>query len=160
MKSLLIIVICTLTTLPTLAANRTIDRPLRILHSTQPNPIKPITLGEEHETLGGSVSRATFTRAVVNYEPVDQITHVTNMNHIYFFTELKGFMGRTVFHRWFFNGAIVREDKFEVGGPRWRIWSSTTILPNLLGQWRVEVVDITGKIIREAIFDYVPSLVR
>ncbi|VAW87581.1 hypothetical protein MNBD_GAMMA16-1428 [hydrothermal vent metagenome] len=103
-------------------------------------------------TIGGSVSRAAFTRAVVNREPIDALKKITNnLQHLYFFTELKGFMGETVFHRWEFDGEIMAEMKFRVGGPRWRVWSNTNILPNLLGEWKVYVVDITGRIIQEAI---------
>ena len=121
-------------------------------------PVKPIMLENAYDSIGGSVSRAALTRAVVNREPVDNITEETDLKHIYFFTELKGFMGEKVFHRWVFNGEVVKETEFEVGGPRWRVWSSATLVPNLLGEWKVYVVDITGRVIREAIFDYVPFL--
>jgi len=60
-------------------------------------------------------------------------------------------MGETVFHRWEFDGEVMAEMKFRVGGPRWRVWSNTNILPDLLGEWKVYVVDITGRIIQEAI---------
>ena len=108
------------------------------------------------ETLGGSVSRHALTRAVVNREPVDDISDVTSLKHVYFFTELKGFMGEKVFHRWLHNGEVIKETEFEVGGPRWRVWSSATLLPELFGEWKVLVVDVTGRIIRETIFDYMP----
>ncbi len=116
---------------------------------------KPM-LNLEKESIGGTVSRSALTKAVVNREPVDTIGHVTNLNHLYFFTELKGFMGEKIFHRWIFNGKVIKETEFEVGGPRWRVWSSNTILPELFGEWKVSVVDATGRIIREAIFDYMP----
>ncbi len=112
-------------------------------------------------TLGGSVSRAMFTRAVVNREPIDTLTEIkNNLNHVYFFSEIKGLMGETVFHRWEFNGEVVAEKKFQVGGPRWRVWSSQVVLPDLIGEWKVYVLDMTGRIIREAIFNYVPLLAR
>lgn len=114
-------------------------------------------INHEEGFIGGSVSRHALTRAVVNREPVDAITDVTSLKHIYFFTELKGFMGEKVFHRWLYNGEVVKETEFEIGGPRWRVWSSTTLLPELLGEWKVEVVDVTGRIIRETIFDYMPK---
>jgi len=119
-------------------------------------PPKPI-LSNLEDSIGGTVSRSTLTRAVVNYEPVDTITRVTSLQHIYFFTELKGLMGERVFHRWVHNGQVMKQEEFEVGGPRWRVWSSATILPNLLGEWKVYVIDMTGKILREAIFDYTPK---
>ena len=105
-------------------------------------------------TIGGSVSRAAFTRAVVNREPIDALSTIkNNLRHLYFFTELKGFMGETVFHRWEFDGEVMAEVKFRVGGHRWRVWSNTNILPDLLGEWKVYVVDITGRIIEEAIIN-------
>jgi hypothetical protein len=113
-------------------------------------------LSELGDSIGGSVSRLALTRAVVNREPVDIINNVTSLQHIYFFTELKGLMGERIFHRWMFNGKVVKETEFEVGGPRWRVWSSTTLLPELLGEWKVYVVDVTGRVLREAIFNYSP----
>ncbi|NOY73471.1 MAG: DUF2914 domain-containing protein [Gammaproteobacteria bacterium] len=105
-------------------------------------------------TIGGSVSRAAFTRAVVNREPIDTVKTIkNNLRHLYFFTELKGFMGETVFHRWEFDGEVIAEVKFQIGGSRWRVWSNTNILPNLLGEWKVSVVDITGRIIQEAMIN-------
>ena len=119
--------------------------------------IAPKKLLNLEESIGGSVSRLALTRAVVNREPVDDITDVTSLRHIYFFTELKGFMGEKVFHRWLYNGEVVKETEFKVGGPRWRVWSSTTLFPESLGEWKVHVVDVTGRIIKEMIFDYIPS---
>lgn len=100
-------------------------------------------------TLGGSVSRATFTRAVVNREPVDYLIQVTQpRQHLYFFSELKGLTGDTVKHRWEADGQIVAEYPFSVGGPKWRIWSSHTI--DRPGTWVVKVVNARGVVLKES----------
>jgi len=106
-------------------------------------------------SIGGSVSRAIFTRAVVNREPVDNLNRMTNdRQHVYFFSELKGLTGATVMHRWEFNGQVVAIHKFAVGGPRWRVWSSETLMADWLGEWKVSVVDEAGHVISESTFSY------
>ena len=105
--------------------------------------------------IGGSVSRAMFTRAVVNREPVDNLARSNgDIRHIYFFTELKGFTGETITHQWLHNGKLQSEVHFEVGGPRWRVWSSKTLDPGMYGPWTVRVIDSTGREIYESEFVY------
>ena len=101
------------------------------------------------------VARAVFTSGVKNREPVDTITTLSNdKDKIYFFTDLRGLGGQTVTHRWEYQGKTVSEVKFNVGGPRWRVWSSKTLSPQWTGEWRVEVLDGTGNIVGEASFKY------
>ena len=107
----------------------------------------------------GSVSRATFTTAVINREPEDQITELTNnVQRIYFFTELKDMTGQTIHHRWSYNDQTMAEVEFTVGAPRWRIWSSKTLLPHWLGEWTVTVVNEAGEEITSNNFNYIENL--
>lgn len=102
----------------------------------------------DEDSIGGSVSRAIFTNAVVNREPIDQFSQLrSNGRHVYFFTELKGLTGETVVHRWELDGQIVNEVPFEVGGPRWRVWSSHTLATEAYGEWRVSIIDVNGRVI-------------
>ncbi len=90
----------------------------------------------------GKVARAQFTTAVVEREPVDEIVLLDGgADHIYFFTELKFLQGRTIVHRWEYGGKVQAEVAFEVGGPRWRVYSRKTLLPTQRGDWTVVVVD-------------------
>jgi hypothetical protein len=112
----------------------------------------------DEDSIGGTVSRATFTSAVVNREPVDRVVELTNdQRHIYFFTELKGLAGEVISHTWEYAGKIVARETFEVGGPRWRTWSSKTLLPEWTGKWKVVVRDLAGQIISETTFNYLNS---
>lgn len=93
----------------------------------------------------GGVARAQFTTAIEDREPVDQFHRIdTSHDAATFFTELRGLEGRTVTHRWMHDGGIHAEVEFDVGGPRWRVWSSKDLLPEWTGAWTVEVVDDTG----------------
>jgi len=108
--------------------------------------------------IGGSVSRSAFTLAVVNREPKARITQLTNdQHHIYYFTDLKGLTGQNVIHRWIYNGQTMAELKFNVGAPRWRVWSSKTLLTDWTGKWTVAVIDELGQEVFRESFEYVEA---
>jgi len=101
------------------------------------------------------IPRAVFTSGVQNREPTDSITSLSNdKNQIYFFSELSGLAGQTVVHRWEYQGKPMGEVKFDVGGPRWRVWSNKTLLPQQTGEWRVSIIDGSGNKVGEASFNY------
>jgi hypothetical protein len=103
----------------------------------------------------GSVARSTFTSGIQDREPADQLTEVTTANsQVYFFTELRDLDGQTVKHRWLYQGAIVAEVAFNVGGSRWRVWSNKALQPDQLGTWTVEVVNGNGKVIASASIEH------
>lgn len=106
--------------------------------------------------IGGSVARSAFTLAVVNREPKEAISELPNsQHHIYFFTELKGMTGQDVIHRWRYNGQTMAEVKFNIGAPRWRVWSSKTLMSDWTGKWTVSVIDELDQEVFSDSFDYV-----
>lgn len=91
------------------------------------------------------VARAQFTSAIRNREPVDRVVVATPLiNEVYFFTDLRHLEGRTVTHRWEYEGRVVSQKPFKVGGPRWRVNSKKEIKPEQVGKWSVTVVDESG----------------
>lgn len=103
----------------------------------------------------GTIARSAFTTAVVDREPTDQITTLTNdRERVFFFTELRGFEGRTVTHRWEFSGEPVAEVYFQVGGPRWRVFSSKNLPTEAVGEWAVSIVDEDNQVLRTESFLY------
>jgi hypothetical protein len=109
----------------------------------------------------GSVARAQFTSAVENHEPVDQLTSLANdKTHIVFFTELKNLASQKVTHRWEYNGKVMSEVSFDVGGDRWRVFSSKTLDPSWTGEWKVSVVDGNGATLSANTFTYETSTVK
>lgn len=93
------------------------------------------------------VARHQFTTAVEDREPVDSLTDAMNIDPLYYFTELKGFEGSVVTHRWWYNGEKMADVTFDVGGPRWRVYSSKQLLPEWDGDWTVEVLDWQGRVL-------------
>ena len=93
----------------------------------------------------GSVARAMFTSAVEEREPVDTLERVpADTPSVHYFTELGDLTDRTVTHVWSHEGEAMDEVSFDVGGPRWRVWSRKTLRPEWAGEWTVTVVDDAG----------------
>jgi hypothetical protein len=73
---------------------------------------------------------------------------------IYFFTELRGLSGRTVIHRYEWNGRIIRERQLHPSSQSWRAYTAMTITGDMRGSWRVAAVDTkTDKVLAERRFD-------
>ena len=103
----------------------------------------------------GEVVRAVFTTEVKDRAPVDEITQVgIDVKKLFFFTELKGLSDQEVIHRWEYKGKIMGEVKLPVKAGRWRVWSSKTFNPGWVGEWKVSVVDSSGKSLIEKTFTY------
>ena len=102
------------------------------------------------------VSRAQFTSAIEQREPVDEIGQLgIDHGRIYFFSEIHNGQGHTITHRWLYQGKVMAEITFDIKGPRWRVWSSKNLLPFWTGTWTVQVVDGDGRVLTEKTFKYV-----
>lgn len=98
----------------------------------------------------GSVVRSAFTREIDDREPTENLQKLTNENgEVKFFTELRDMNGQTAIHRWEYDGKVVAEVEFNVQGPRWRVWSSKSLVPQWTGDWKVSVVNGAGEVISE-----------
>lgn len=90
-----------------------------------------------------TVARGQFTSAVLDREPVDEVQSLdVATDRVLFFTELLNMEGKTITHRWEHDGAVQAEISFQVGGPRWRVYSSKQLTPEWVGKdWVVTIVD-------------------
>ena len=104
----------------------------------------------------GTVSRALFTIGIDDREPVIMVDSISadSYSSISFFTELNGMTGETVTHQWRFDDQVMFEKSFEVGGDRWRVWTSKTLLPDWTGTWTVEVLNEDGSVLERKTFEY------
>lgn len=103
----------------------------------------------------GVVTRALFTRDIENREPVDTVSTLTNnLTSIVYFTEIHDMAGQTVTHRWEYNGKIILEVPIKVGTSRWRAYSTKTLNPSWVGEWKVSVVDAAGGTLSVNTFSY------
>lgn len=96
----------------------------------------------------GTISRAQFTSAVLDREPVDEVTTIdSNTGSVFFFTEFRNFEGTSATHRWIYNGEVKFELSFKIRGSRWRVYSQKTLPPEWLGDWKVEIVAEDGTVL-------------
>lgn len=103
----------------------------------------------------GQVTQAVFTTAVINREPIDKLSSLTNeKTRVYYFTEIQNMAGQTVRHRWEYKGEIVLDYLFEIGTDSWRIYSVKTLDPASVGEWKASAVDAAGSSLSVNTFTY------
>ena len=116
----------------------------------------------KQENITGKVTRAIFTSQIIDREPADDLTEISNTTErIYFFTDLRNLEGKIITHRWEYNGEVMAEVTFKVGGgPRWRVYSSKNLLPLWTGSWTVFVMNEDEQLIHSSIFNYTQAEVK
>lgn len=114
------------------------------------------TLAVSSSGYAGEVTRAMFTIGVDNREPVIMVDSIDSSSYtsISFFTELQDLSGNNITHQWTFNGDVMFEKTFEVKGPRWRVWTSKTLIPSWIGTWVVNVLDDDRTVLSSKSFEY------
>ena len=106
----------------------------------------------------GSVTRSAFTTVIEDREPKEDLSTLENaVPKVMYFTELRDMEGQTATHRWEYNGQVMAEVKFQVRGPRWRVWSSKSFVPGWTGKWKVSVLNAAGEVISEDELAYVEA---
>ncbi|NRA69736.1 MAG: DUF2914 domain-containing protein [Gammaproteobacteria bacterium] len=104
-----------------------------------------------------NITRMALTSAIKDHEPSDELGHQLNAEKaqvLYFFTEVSGLAGQQISHRWTLNNRVMATVNLNVGGDRWRTYSSKNVTEQMLGQWLVEVINGQGLVISRYKFDY------
>lgn len=104
----------------------------------------------------GEVTRALFTTAVEDREPVLAVDSISSSSFtsLTFFTELTDLQGSNITHQWLYDGDVMFEKSFEVNGARWRVWTSKTFLPGWTGTWTVNVLSDDRSVLTSKTFEY------
>ena len=106
-------------------------------------------------SFAGSVNRSQFTTEMNGREPTDMVISLSNdIKQVIYFTELGDLAGHKVTHQWLYNDNVMFEKSFDVGGNRWRVWSSKTLQPGWTGRWTVRVLDEDGAELSSQSFEY------
>jgi hypothetical protein len=114
-------------------------------------PVESTATAEEEQAgfSRGSVVRSIFTTSIQDREPIDKLEKSAETDQVFYFTELRDMSGQTATHRWEYDGKVMAEVKFDVRGPRWRVWSSKSFTPGWAGDWKVSVLNGAGETISE-----------
>lgn len=111
----------------------------------------------ERLTLPTGFSRIVLTDQMNNLQPgkaVGQQIPFPSINRLYLFTELKGYAGQVLRHRWYFRDRLHTEAVLTIEDSPWRTYSENWLLDDQQGPWRVEIVDQTQKVIFQYSFTY------
>lgn len=100
------------------------------------------------------VADAVMTTAIVNREPVDSVgVFPLQSERLYCFTRMTGADQPTfVYHLWYRGGQLMSRVELPVNSPSWRTWSAKDFLQEDPGDWRVEIQDGSGRILRQLVF--------
>ncbi|MCP3689359.1 MAG: DUF2914 domain-containing protein [Gammaproteobacteria bacterium] len=115
-----------------------------------------ISFAVSSNVLAGEVSRAMFTTAVEDREPVLAVDSInsSSFSSITFFTELNNLQGHNITHQWVYADDVMFEKTIEVNGARWRVWTSKTFLPSWTGTWTVNVLDDDRSVLTSKTLEY------
>ena len=90
--------------------------------------------------VGTSIEKRTIVGAATQF-PAD-------VGKVVAFTKVSGTGSSTLTHRWVYAGKTALEVKLSMGGSPWRVWSEKNIRKGQEGDWKVEVIDAGGKVVK------------
>lgn len=101
-----------------------------------------------------SVETAVICRDVIDRAPVDEASSFpVSVGKLYCFTKIVGAEAPTeVTHVWYFGDVERARIKLPIGAASWRTYSSKVLQEHEIGDWRVDVLDASGKIRATLIF--------
>ncbi|MDX1453140.1 MAG: DUF2914 domain-containing protein [Oleiphilaceae bacterium] len=134
-------------------------------HSEQINGMKSNTLPPILEEpvispvskLHVGIERAELTQTLRNGEPGEPLSYEVAMNDegiikVILFTEMEGLRGKTLYHEWYRGDRRMARVRIPVNVDHQSSHSSKFINQQMLGEWRVKVLDDQGELYAEANF--------
>ena len=102
------------------------------------------------KSLAIDVADAVITTAVVDREPVDTVEVFPVQNgKLYCFTRILGAKEpTTVYHLWYREEQLMSRVALPVKSSSWRTWSAKNLLEDWPGDWRIDVQDAYGNLLR------------
>jgi hypothetical protein len=102
-------------------------------------------------------SRIVLTAQMERLEPGTPLHDQVERRHIqrlYLFTELRGYAGQQLLHRWWYQGELQTEVLLTIEDSPWRTYSEKWLLPAQMGLWRVEILDQAQNVLYQHDFQY------
>jgi len=96
------------------------------------------------------VDEMAVCTSVEDRQPVGTDTSfVKTIGQLYCFVKITGESDSTsIFQTWIYNDKEMAKVELSVKGKSWRTWSSKRIVEDWVGNWKVEVSDATGNILK------------
>ena len=72
----------------------------------------------------------------------------SSVGKLYAYTRIVGAPSETqISHRWYYGDQLMAEVSLPVRGTDWRTWSTKSMMPQWIGNWRVDVVAEDGSVL-------------
>jgi hypothetical protein len=108
----------------------------------------------QEETL--KITEMAVTTKIVKGNPIDAVRRIssTSVKALYCFTRIVNPGGDEgeIKHVWYRDGKPVSEQVLKVRGEKWRTWSKRPVDRESAGDWRVDVLDREGKLLKSVKF--------
>ena len=103
---------------------------------------------------GGSVAEMVFCTSVQERQPAGEATSFgADVSSVTCFTKITGGAGESsVTHVWYHGDQEMGRVELPVRSSMWRTWSAKTMPPGATGQWRVDVLSVSGEVLKSASF--------
>lgn len=101
--------------------------------------------------------RIVLTAEMERLEPGESVAEpvpFASVKRVYLFTEVEGFAGQHLRHRWYWNNQFQYEARLTVEDSPWRTYSEKWLLDDQRGAWRVEIVDQAQNVLYQHDFTY------
>ena len=107
-----------------------------------------------------NITRAFLTSKIDNNEPAGKIDIPVKLSKykstsLYYFVELTGMKGRTVYHEWLLEGKLITRKKVNISNNNWRTSSRQFFANSDKTNWMVRLVDENNKVINELNFSVI-----
>ena len=135
--------------------NKTEEPPVSVASDVVDSP-----LGKPELLLQKAVPRAILTLKIINNEPVGQLELPLKLSKdkstsIYYFAEVKGMKGRTVYHEWLLEDELITRKKVNISKDDWRTSSRQFFANSIRADWTVRLVDESGQVINQIRFNVI-----
>lgn len=115
------------------------------------------TIAANSATLPDGFSRIVLTAQMESLqpgEPLGPVIAFPKVKRLYLFTEVKGYAGQVLTHRWYYKNQLHTEATLTIEDSPWRTYSENWLLDDQLGDWHVEIVDQAQKLLYRYDFRY------
>jgi hypothetical protein len=123
-------------------------------------PDKVVSRPENNTDVSNNITRAFLTFKIDNNEPTGKIDIPVKLSKykstsLYYFVELTGMKGRTVYHEWLLEGKLITRKKVNISNNNWRTSSRQFFANSDKTNWMVRLVDENNKVINELNFSVI-----
>lgn len=99
------------------------------------------------------VAEAVICVDVQDREPVDPgVVFPADIGKVWCWSKIKGGEGTTITHAYYYQGEEKALIELRIGSPLWRTYSNKKILSSWTGEWRVDIIDENGEVLKSLDF--------